>query len=114
MLKDDLGPTNGQTLSTTTLWFTPTREAIDAFAAKLQECVTGTIRLKLYRGDCRVVGRKSDYALYNTSLATYDEGDTFDHSAAVGFIKIWGLPVETAARRGPNPVSAEPASSSES
>jgi argininosuccinate synthase len=100
-LKDDLGRTYAD-LVYNGLWFTPTREAIDAFVGKVQERVTGTVRLKLYRGDCRVVGRKSDYALYDTSLATYDEGDTFDHSAAVGFIKIWGLPVETAARRGPN------------
>ena len=100
-LKDDLGRTYAD-LVYNGLWFTPTREAIDAFVRKVQERVTGTVRLKLYRGDCRVVGRKSDYALYDTSLATYDEGDTFDHSAAVGFIKIWGLPVETAARRGPN------------
>ena len=83
------------------LWFTPTREAIDAFVANVQRRVTGTTRLKLYRGDCRVVGRKSDHGLYDTSLATYDEGDSFDHSAAEGFIKIWGLSVETAARRQP-------------
>ena len=83
------------------LWFTPTREAIDALITKVQERVTGTTRLKLYRGDCRVVGRKSEIALYDTDLATYDTGDSFDHSAAEGFIKIWGLPVETAARRKP-------------
>ena len=83
------------------LWFTPTREAIDAFVSHVQSRVTGTTRLKLYRGDCRVVGRKSAHALYDTSLATYDAGDTFDHAAAEGFIKIWGLPVETAAQRGP-------------
>ena len=83
------------------LWFSPTREAIDAFVSKVQERVTGTTRLKIYRGDCRVVGRKSEYALYDTALATYDEGDAFDHSAAEGFIKIWGLPVEIASRRRP-------------
>ena len=81
------------------LWFAPTREAIDAFVANVQQRVTGTVRLKLYKGDCRVVGRKSPFALYDQGLATYDEGDKFDHSAAEGFIKIWGLPVETAARR---------------
>jgi argininosuccinate synthase len=80
------------------LWFSPTRAAIDAFMQNIQPHVTGTIRLKLYKGDCRVVGRKSDYALYDHSLATYDAGDTFDHGAAEGFIKIWGLPVETAAK----------------
>ncbi len=115
-LKDSLGRTYAD-LVYNGLWFTPTREAIDAFVAKVQERVTGTTRLKLYRGDCRVVGRKSDYALYDTGLATYDEGDVFDHSAAVGFIKLWGLPVETAARRAPRSPSvterdASPAESS--
>ena len=104
-LKDSLGRTYAD-LVYNGLWFTPTREAIDAFVAKVQERVTGTTRLKLYRSDCRVVGRKSDYALYDTGLATYDEGDVFDHSAAVGFIKLWGLPVETAARRDPRSLAA--------
>ena len=80
------------------LWFSPTRSAIDAFMQNIQPRVTGTIRLKLYKGDCRVVGRTSDFALYDRGLATYDAGDTFDHAAAEGFIKIWGLPVETAAK----------------
>jgi argininosuccinate synthase len=80
------------------LWFAPTRDAIDAFVANVQPRVTGTVRLKLFKGDCRVVGRKSPFALYDHGLATYDEGDKFDHSAAEGFIKIWGLPVETAAK----------------
>jgi len=79
------------------LWFSPTRSAIDAFVQNVQPRVTGTIRLKLYKGDCRCVGRKSPFALYDRDLATYDTGDTFDHAAAEGFIKIWGLPVETAA-----------------
>jgi argininosuccinate synthase len=80
------------------LWFSPTREAIDAFVANVQQRVTGIVRLKLFKGDCRVVGRKSRFALYDHALATYDEGDKFDHTAAEGFIKIWGLPVETAAK----------------
>ncbi len=80
------------------LWFTPSREAIDAFVAKVQARVTGKVRVKLFKGDCRVVGRQSPFALYDQDLATYDEGDLFDHSAAEGFIKIWGLPLETAAR----------------
>ena len=58
-----------------------------------------SVRLKLFKGDCRVVGRKSPFALYDHGLATYDAGDLFDHSAAEGFIKIWGLPIETAARK---------------
>ena len=81
------------------LWFSPTRAAIDAFVATIQPRVTGSVRLKLFKGDCRIVGRKSPYALYDRDLATYDTGDVFDHGAAEGFIKIWGLPVETAARK---------------
>ncbi len=83
------------------LWFTQTREAIDAFTASVQQRVTGTVRLKLFKGDCRVVGRKSPYSLYDEGLATYEAGDRFDHTAAEGFIKIWGLPVEIAARKAP-------------
>ena len=79
------------------LWFSTTRDALDAFVASVQRYVTGTVRLKLSKGDCRVVGRKSPLSLYNPALATYDEGDQFDHEAAEGFIKIFGLPVENAA-----------------
>jgi argininosuccinate synthase len=91
------------------LWFAPTRDAIDAFVSHVQQRVTGTVRLKLYKSDCRVVGRKSPFALYDQGLATYDEGDKFDHSAAEGFIKIWGLPVETAARKAVKVAQPEPA-----
>jgi len=99
-LKHDLGRTYAD-LVYNGLWFTPTRDSIDAFVAKVQERVTGTTRVKLFKGACRVVGRRSPHALYDTALATYDEGDRFDHSAAVGFIKLWGLPVEIAARKSP-------------
>ena len=97
-IKHELGRTYAD-LVYNGLWFTPAREAIDAFVAKVQERVNGVTRLKLYRGDCRVVGRKSPNALYETGLATYDEGDQFDHTAAEGFIRIWGLPLETTARQ---------------
>jgi argininosuccinate synthase len=80
------------------LWYTPTREAIDALVKKVQEKVTGRVRLKFFKGDCRVVGRKSPHALYDHAMATYDAGDTFDHTAAEGFVKIWGLPLEIAAK----------------
>jgi argininosuccinate synthase len=89
------------------LWFTPMREALDAFVDKVQERVTGVIRVKLFKGDAHIVGRKSPYSLYEHSLATYDAGDTYDQSAAVGFIKIWGLPVETSARKAPKAASRE-------
>jgi argininosuccinate synthase len=81
------------------LWFTPLREALDAYVTKVQERVTGIVRLKLFKGDCRVVGRKSRFALYDHALATYDAGDAFDHSASTGFIKIFGLQAETSARK---------------
>jgi argininosuccinate synthase len=81
------------------LWFSPTREAIDAFVGAIQPRVSGTVRLKLFKGDCRVVGRRSEHSLYDRELSTYDAGDRFDHAAAAGFIKIWGLPTETAARK---------------
>jgi argininosuccinate synthase len=60
--------------------------------------VSGTVRLRLHKGQAIVVGRKSDVALYQHALATYDVGDTFDHQAAKGFIDIYGLPVRTQAR----------------
>jgi argininosuccinate synthase len=81
------------------LWYSATREALDALVAKVQERVTGTVRLKLFKGDCRVVGRRSPFALYDHDMATYDEGDRFDHQAAEGFVKIWGLPLEIASRQ---------------
>ena len=89
------------------LWYTPTREAIDALVAKVQEKVTGVIRLKFYKGDCRVVGRMSPHALYDHGMATYDEGDKFDHKAGEGFVKIWGLPLEIAARKARAGVKVE-------
>jgi argininosuccinate synthase len=97
-LKHDMGRTYADTVYNG-LWFSQTREAIDAFVAAVQPRVTGTVRLKLFKGDCRVVGRRSDYALYDRGLATYDAGDSFDHAAAEGFIKIWGLPTATATRK---------------
>ena len=97
-LKHELGRTYAD-LVYNGLWYSPTREAIDAFVANVQKGVTGTVRLKLFKGNCTVVGRTSPNALYAHELATYDAGDLFDHSAAVGFIKIWGLPIETIARK---------------
>ena len=111
-IKHDMGRTYAD-LVYNGLWFTPAREAIDAFVAKVQERVNGVTRLKLYRGDCRVVGRKSPDALYDTGLATYDEGDQFDHTAAEGFIRIWGLPLETTARQSRQRASAGPAAAPE-
>jgi argininosuccinate synthase len=77
------------------LWFSPLRNALDAFVDETQRTVTGAIRLKLYKGNIGVQGRKSVFSLYNASLATYASGDTFDHAASAGFIGIYGLPVKT-------------------
>jgi len=74
------------------LWYSPLKSALDAFVEETQKQVTGEIRLKLYKGKCTVVGRKSPYSLYQLALATYDENDNFDHESANGFIKLWGLP----------------------
>jgi argininosuccinate synthase len=81
------------------LWFSQAREAIDAFVRSIQPRVTGTVRLKLFKGDCRVVGRRSPFSLYDHELASEDTHDRIDYAAAEGFIKIWGLPIETAARK---------------
>jgi argininosuccinate synthase len=80
------------------LWFSPLRDALYAFVAETQRHVTGDVRLKLYRGSSQVVGRKGPEQLYQLSLATYGKGDTFDQSAAAGFIKLWGQGVRTASQ----------------
>ena len=77
------------------LWFTAHREDLDAYVHSTQRYVTGDVRVRLHRGTCTVVGRTAPQALYQHQLATYDRGDTFDHSAAEGFISIYGLPVRT-------------------
>ena len=74
------------------LWFTPLKRALDAFVAETQRTVTGTVRLKLYKGTSTVVGRTAPQALYSKELATYDPNSTFDEAAAAGFIALWGLP----------------------
>ncbi len=81
------------------LWFSPLREALDAFVNVSQGNVTGTARVKLYKGSCSIVGAKSPYSLYDHAMATYEAGDMFDHSAAKGFIELWGLPLKIKAAR---------------
>jgi argininosuccinate synthase len=80
------------------LWFSPLREALDAFIQTTEQYVSGTVRLKVESGSVRVVGRRSAASLYEMSLATYDRDDAFDHKAAEGFVKLWGLPLKTWAR----------------
>ena len=78
-------------------WFTPLREAIDAFVATTQERVTGTVRVKLYKGSCTVVGRKSPFSLYREDFATFGQDDVYDQSDAEGFINLFGLPLKVRA-----------------
>jgi len=80
------------------LWFTSLHQDLTAYIQSSQSYVSGTVRLKLYKGSSVVVGRKSPTSLYSYGLATYDKGDVFDQSASAGFIHIWGLPVRTQAQ----------------
>ena len=80
------------------LWFSQLNRDLAAYIMSSQRYVTGTIRIKLYRGNSSVVGRKALKSLYHIGLATYDKGDQYDHSAAEGFIYLWGLPVRTQAQ----------------
>ena len=75
-------------------WFTPLRESLAAFVDMTQRSVTGEVRIKLHKGQCIVVGRKSPFSLYQKSFATYDVGDVFDREAAEGFIGLYGLPLK--------------------
>lgn len=76
------------------LWETPLKYQMDAYFDKLHENTTGTVRVKLYKGTCKVVGRKSKFSRYKEKMATYAEGDIFDQSLAEGFIKLWGTPFQ--------------------
>ena len=73
------------------LWQDPLKSNLDAFIERSQQTVSGTIRLKLYKGSLRVVGRKSEYALYKRDIATYGTESTFDQRLAKGFVELWGL-----------------------
>ncbi|MDQ1445693.1 MAG: argininosuccinate synthase, partial [Acidimicrobiaceae bacterium] len=84
------------------LWFSPLRNSLDAFIQESQKPVTGEVRLLLGPGRCIVNGRRSDWSLYDYGLATYDAADAFRHEDAEGFVRLWGLGLETwAARQGP-------------
>lgn len=74
------------------LWYSPLKQCLDAFISSSQERVSGTVRLKLFKGSSTVVGRQSPYSLYTEELVTYSKGDRFDHRAAEGFIYVWGMP----------------------
>ena len=81
------------------LWFSPLHEALDAFVASTQRYVTGEVRLRLEPGRCFAVGRRAERSLYDYELATYEADDAFRHEDAAGFVRLWGLSVETWARR---------------
>ncbi len=80
------------------LWFTPLREALDAFVNKTQEHVTGTVSLSLYKGNVSIVSRRSEYSLYRTDLSSFTMGESYDQKDAEGFIRILGLPSRSRAR----------------
>ncbi len=74
------------------LWYSDLREALDGFVESTQKYVTGSIKLKLFKGNCVVVGRKSPYSLYKKELSTYGKEDKFNQKLSEGFIKIWAMP----------------------
>jgi argininosuccinate synthase len=79
-------------------WYSALHQDLAAYIQSTQRFVSGVVRVKLSNGRCIVVGRKSEHSLYSHSLATYDSGDQFDHNAALGFIKLWELPLTTQAQ----------------
>jgi argininosuccinate synthase len=77
------------------LWFSPLKRALDAFVDESQRYVTGEVRLRLAPGSCQVTGRRSPHSLYDYSLATYDAADSFRHEDSEGFVRLWGLGIQT-------------------
>jgi argininosuccinate synthase len=80
------------------LWFTPLREALDAFVENTQQLVTGSVKLALYKGNVNVIGRSSEFSLYSNELSSFTMGESYDQKDAKGFIQILGLPARTRAR----------------
>lgn len=76
------------------LWYSPLTDALKAFVTETQQYVSGTVKMKLFKGHVHTLGRKSAQSLYDFNLATYNADDAFDHNAALGFIKLWGLPTK--------------------
>ncbi len=96
--KRNLEETYGQ-LVYNGLWYSPLKAALDAFIQQTQQRVTGTVRVKLFKGQATIVGRQSAHSLYSPDLATYGAEDVFDHKAAEGFIYVWGLPTRVWAEK---------------
>ena len=80
------------------LWFTPMREALDAFVEQTQKEITGTVTLKLYKGNIEVAARESEFSLYRTDLSSFTMGASYDQKDAAGFIRILGLPARSRAQ----------------
>jgi argininosuccinate synthase len=79
-------------------WYTPLRESLSAFVDKTQETVTGTVRMKLYKGNCMPAGAKSEYSLYNEAIATFSKDEVYNQKDAEGFINLFGLPLKVRAQ----------------
>jgi len=79
-------------------WYTPLRESLSAFVDKTQETVTGTVRMKLYKGNCMPAGAKSEYSLYSEAIATFDKDEVYNQKDAEGFINLFGLPLKVRAQ----------------
>lgn len=80
-------------------WFTPLREALQAFVESTQEQVTGEVKMKLYKGNIIKAGTTSPYSLYNESIASFTTGDLYDHHDAEGFINLFGLSLKVRAMK---------------
>ncbi len=78
-------------------WYTPLREALDAFVDKTQETVTGQVKLKLYKGNIVNAGVTSPYSLYDEEIATFDKDEVYDQTDSAGFINLYGLPIKVKA-----------------
>ena len=91
--KDSLSPKYAE-LVYNGLWFTPLRQALDAFVESTQRHVTGNVKLKLYKGNIIIGGRRSPYSLYREDFATFGQDDVYDQKDAIGFIKLYGLPLK--------------------
>jgi len=83
------------------LWYSPLRRAFDAFVSTTQETVTGTVRVRLFKGSCTVVGRKAERSLYSYDLATFGRGEGYDQKDSAGFIRLFGLPTKVFAAVNP-------------
>jgi argininosuccinate synthase len=83
-------------------WYCPLRRALDAFIDQTQQNVTGTVRLKLYKGNCTLAGTKSPYSLYSTQMASFVMGTEYNPTDATGFIRLFGLPMKAAAEADKN------------